>query len=102
MIVLSQSVSDLFLLIMLRVIAVLSRDKNKPAKFRVSELSMTAFSAVDSAEAGAFQIGNQLADFARHTKENAREVVSFPVSVCCAFFLWKIFLNTGAGAVVAP
>src|SRR5438046_1425918 len=52
---------------MLRVIAVMPRDKYEPTKLLMDELPVAALSALHTDETCVLQIGNQLANLAWHT-----------------------------------
>jgi len=63
---LSQSIAQLLFLIMLRVVARLTRNQNKPVKLAVNELAMRSLPSGHLLKSCTFQISNQLANFARH------------------------------------
>jgi hypothetical protein len=51
---------------MSRVIAVMARDKDEAAELLVHELPMASFASRHINKSGTFQIGDELANFARH------------------------------------
>jgi len=62
---------------MLRVIAIVSGNENEPPKLRVDEFPVAAFSALHAVEPRSLQVGDQLANFARHTGN----IISLPAAL---------------------
>ena len=56
---------------MLRVFAVLPGHQDEPGKLRVDELAMAALASGDTDKTRPLQVTDELADFARHTREGA-------------------------------
>lgn len=74
----------MFLVIVLRIVAIVSGDQDKAGKLGVDKFSMTALAALHPDEAGSFQIGNELANLARHMKESATRAAELPVLLFAA------------------
>ena len=65
--------ADIFFLIVPGIIAFFATENERAGKLWVPEFSMRTFAtAGHQMKSGALQIGNELADFARHTRETAR------------------------------
>jgi hypothetical protein len=64
---------------MLRVVAVMPRNKNEAAKFLVHELPMAAFTARHVDKTGTLQVRDELANFARHMRQDAKRSYKTPV-----------------------
>src|SRR4051794_12199297 len=56
----------MLLLIMLRIIALLTRNQHKTSKLGMNKLAVAAFTAGNFRETGGFQVRNELADLTRH------------------------------------
>ena len=63
---------------MLRVVAIVSRDEHETTEPGVDKLAMTALSTRHANETRSFQVGNKLADFARHMPDVARGLSAMP------------------------
>ena len=63
--------ADLFFLIMLRVVAILSAQDDRSGKARVAKFAVRTFAAVHAHKSGSFQFRNQLTDFSRHTYQGS-------------------------------
>ena len=62
-------IANLLFLVMMGVITIAATQNHRPRRASMAKLAMRAFAARHQSEARFIQIGNQLADFARHRLE---------------------------------
>jgi hypothetical protein len=79
----------MLLLIVLCVVAVMTRNQHEAGELRVHELPVTALAAMNPSESGSFQLGDQLANLARHTPETAIGGAPPPASIYAAVRAWR-------------